>query len=98
MSVKRIEFPEFNISIGINNLVSKPSVRKEFVENPQLNIYHPVKGNPVIENLMEKVVLKRSIPLLDGIETLEAIKEKVPYLTKYIDFCIEELNSYKNMI
>ena len=98
MSVKRIEFPNFNISIGMNNNFSRPVVRKEYVENSLLNIYHPIKGNPVVETLMDKVILNRSIPLNDGIETLIAIKEKVPYLTDYIDFCIKELNSYKSMV
>ena len=94
-----MEFPNFNISIGINNdYFSKAKVRKEFVEDPMLNIYHPIKGNPTVESLMDKVVLNRSIPLDDGTETLKAIKEKVPYLTKYIDYCIKELNSYKNMV
>ena len=98
MPVKRVEFPNFNISIGFNEQFKKPLIRKEYVENPQLNIYHPIKGNPVVETLMDKVVLNRSIPLDDGIETLKAIKEKVPYLTKYIDYCIKELNGYKNMV
>lgn len=55
MSVKRIEFPNFNISIGMNNNFLKPRVIKEYVENPQLNIYHPIKGNPVVETLMDKI-------------------------------------------
>ena len=47
---------------------------------------------------MDKVVSNRTIPLTDGLETLKAIKEKVPYLNKYIDSCIEELNSYISMV
>ena len=98
MPVKRIEFPNFNVSVGVNEILTKPLIRKEYVENPLLNIYHPVKGNPVVETLMDKVILSRSIPLDDGIETLKVIKEKFPYLAKYIDYCIKELNSYKTMI
>ena len=34
----------------------------------------------------------------DGIETLIAIKEKAPFLTKYIDSCINELKTYYNKV
>lgn len=98
MPVKRVEFKNFNISIGFDKQFRQPTIRKEFVEDPLLNIYHPIKGNPVVEKLMDKVVTNRSIPLDDGIETLKTIKEKVPYLEKYIDCCINELKNYKSMI
>lgn len=98
MPVKRVELKNFNISIGCNSPFSKATVRREFVDNSQLNIYHPIKGNPVVEDLMEKVVSNRSIPLDDGVETLIAIKEKFPYLRSYIDICIEELKGYRCMV
>ena len=98
MKVKRIEFPNFNISIGVKGSPAKPTVRREFVDNDGLNIYHPKFGNPVVEDLMDKVVSRRSIPLNDGIETLYAIKEKARFLGIYIDDCINELLSYKGMV
>ena len=98
MSVKRIDLKTHTISIGISGQFPKPKVRKEFLENPLINILHPKAGNPVVEDLMDKVVLSRSIPLDDGIETLMAIKEKAPFLTKYIDWCITELKTYRNMV
>ena len=98
MKVKRIEFPNFNVSIGITQNYKKPNVRKEYVDNNRLNFYHPKFGNPVVEELMDKVILNRSIPLDDGIETLHAIKDKYPYIKSYIDDCIKVLLSYQNMI
>lgn len=98
MNVKRIDFKTHTVSIGISNQYSKPTIRKEFLDNPMLNILHPREGNPVVEDLMDKVVLNRSISLDDGIETLIAIKEKAPFLTKYIDSCINELKTYYNKV
>ena len=98
MTVKRIEFGTHTLSIGLSEQFKRPKVRSEYVENPMLNILHPREGNPVVEDLMDKVVLARSIPLDDGIETLKTIIEKVPFLTKYIDCCIEELKTYRNMV
>lgn len=97
MNVKRIDLKSHIISISIT-APQKPSVRDEYIENLGLNMYHPKKGNPVIEDLMDKVVTRRRIPLDDGIVTLKAIKNKYPYLTQYVDDCIRVLNSYKNMI
>ncbi|MBP3846211.1 hypothetical protein J6I39_00515 [bacterium] len=97
MSVKRVDFLNFNFSIGVDQPY-KPTIRKEYVENSGLNIYHPKLGNPIVEELMEQVVSKRCIPLNDGIETLYAIKNKVPFLAQYIDGCIDILLSYKMKI
>ena len=98
MNVKRIDLKTHTVSIGISGQIHKPNVRKEFLENPLINIWHPVHGNPVVEDLMDSVVLNRRIPIDDGIETLNAIKEKAPFLTKYIDACINELKSYYKMV
>lgn len=98
MVVKRIEFNNYILSIGTNYYPAKPKVRKEFLDNPKLNIYHPKKGNPVVENLMDKVVLNRSIPLNDGIETLRAIRENFPFMKEYLDECIRQLENYEKMI
>ena len=57
MNVKRIDFGTHTLSIGINGYISKPLVRKEFLENPMLNILHPREGNPVVEDLMDKVII-----------------------------------------
>ena len=85
MNVKRIDFGTHILSIGTTGPHPKPIVRSEYLENPLLNIYHPIQGNPVVEDLMDKVVSKRSVPLDDGIETLRAIKENKPFMTEYID-------------
>ena len=98
VNVKRIDFGTHVLSIGIIGTVPKPVVRKEYLENSLLNIYDRRKGNPVIEELMDKVILKRSIPLDDGIETLKSIKEKTPYLADYVDGCVKVLNGYKGMV
>ena len=97
MKVKRIEFPNFNISIGVDSHV-KPTIRREYVDNEGLNIFHPKLGNPVVEDLMDKVITSRRIPLNDGIETLYAIKEKARFLQVYIDDCINVLLSYKSKV
>ena len=79
MDVKRIDFKTHTLSIGIPDRFNKPKIRTEYLENSMLNILHPRQGNPVVEDLMDKVVLNRSISLDDGIETLKAIKEKAPF-------------------
>ena len=98
MTVKRIDFGTHILSIGTSGQISKPTVRAEYLKKPLLNILHQKNGNPVIEDLMDKVVSRRSIPLDDGIETLMAIKEKAPFMTEYIDTCIKELKSYYRMV
>lgn len=89
---------QYNISAALQIPKNEGNVRKEFLENSLLNIYSPRMGNPVVEDLMDKVVLSRRVPLNDGVETLKAIKEKFPYLTKYVDVCLEELKRYRNMV
>jgi len=98
MVVKRIEFKNYTLSIGTNYSSAKSFARKEFIEHPMLNVYHPLKGNPIVEDLMDKVVLNRSIPLDDGIETILAIKDKCPYMEKYLEGCLQALRNYKKMV
>ena len=93
-----LENGQYRISAAIQIPKNQGSVRKEFLEDPLLNIYSPRMGNPVVEDLMDKVVLSRRISLSDGEATLRAISEKYPYLKSYIDVCIEELKSYKLMV
>ena len=100
MSIRKVEFENnlYKASFSITIPDKKPQIRNEFVENPLLNVYCPKRGNPVIEDLMDKVIIARSIPLDDGEATLRAIKNKTPYLSEYIDDWIKALKKYHNMI
>ena len=98
MKVILKDFGTHTVSIGIGGYTRIPKVRENYLNNSGLNILHPKLGNPGVEDLLDKVVLSRSIPLDDGIVTLGAIKEKCPFMREYLDVCIKELNKYKSMI
>ena len=92
-----LENAKYRISVGVS-ISEEGKIRKEYTENHLLNIYSPKIGNPVVEDLMDKVILSRRVPINDGEVTLHAIKEKFPYMTNYIDGWIEALQKYKNMV
>ena len=54
--------------------------------------------NPVLEELMDEVIMSRRIPIEKGIDTLTAIRDKYEHLKDYINDCIRVLMTYRNKI
>ena len=68
---------------------------REYIEHPDLKDTSG-KANKVIEDLMDKTVMKVNISCIDSIDTLELIKRKHPHLKELASECIDLLQYYNS--
>lgn len=80
----------------ISNPWDKPRVLEKFLESPLLKC--DKKPNPVLEEMLDKAISTRSIPLHDTEYTMNVIKSKYPNLSKDVEECLDILKTYHNKV
>ena len=80
----------------ISNPWDKPELLTKFLEKPLLK--SRVKPNPVLEEMLEEAITKRSIPLHSTEYTMNIIKSRYPKLSKDVEECLEILKTYHNKV
>ena len=80
----------------ISNPWDKPELLTKFLEKPLLK--SSVKPNPVLEEILEEAITKRSIPLHSTEYTMNFIKSNYPNLSDDVQQCVDILNTYKNKV
>ena len=74
----------------------KPELLTKFLEKTLLK--SNVKPNPVLEEMLDKAISTRSIPLHNTEYTMNVIKSKYPDLSKDVNECLEILKSYHGKV
>ena len=74
----------------------KPELLTKFTQNPILK--SSIKPNPVLEEMLDEAILKRSIPLHSTEFTMNVIKSKYPNLSDDVKECLEILKTYYNKV
>ena len=69
----------------------KPELLTKFTQNPILK--SSIKPNPVLEEMLDEAILKRSIPLHSTEFTMNVIKSKYPNLSDDVKECLEILKT-----
>lgn len=92
-----MHFHRPNVSFKvISNPWDKPRVLEKFIESPLLKC--DKKPNPILEEMLDKAISTRSIPLHDTEYTMNVIKSKYPKLSKDVEECLEILKTYHNKV
>ena len=84
------------INVTLKNSERIRAIQK-YYEHPKLKD-KSLMPNPVLEELMDEVIMSRRIPIEKGIDTLTAIRDKYEHLKDYINDCIRVLMTYRNKI
>ena len=74
----------------------KPELLTKFTQNPILK--SNIKPNPVLEEMLDEAISKRSIPLHSTEFTMNVIKSKYPNLSDDVKECLEILKTYYNKV
>ena len=87
--------PDVNFKI-LSKPWDKPELLTKFTQNPILK--SSIKPNPVLEEMLDEAILKRSIPLHSTEFTMNVIKSKYPNLSDDVKECLEILKTYYNKV